>query len=146
MYRKRRGRVLASKERMVRVTVEQFMTRCPYTIGQEQTLATARKLMNQHRIRHLPVLHGGRLSGLLSQRDLYFLESLAGVDSEEVEVSEAMSAEVYTTTPRTSLKEVAERMAEHKYGAAVVVDDNGNVVGVFTAIDALATLSSLLDE
>jgi acetoin utilization protein AcuB len=135
---------LLQEEDMANETVEEFMTRCPYTIGQEQTLATARKLLNEHRIRHLPVLHGGRLSGLLSQRDLYFLESLAGVDSEEVEVSEAMSTEVYTTTPRASLKDVAEKMAKHKYGAAVVVDESGKVIGVFTDTDALFALNALL--
>jgi len=47
------------------------------------------------------------------------------------------------TTPETGLDEVVSTMAEHKYGAAVILQ-NGKVVGMFTTVDACRALSELL--
>ena len=74
---------------MTEPTIDQFMTRAPHTIGYHQTLATAHRMMRELSIRHLPVLDGGKLVGILSQRDLHFIETLKDVDPDEVPVSEA---------------------------------------------------------
>jgi acetoin utilization protein AcuB len=124
-------------------TIARFMTPAPHTIGREQRLAAAHQIMRKHGIRHLPVLEGGKLVGILSQRDLYFIETLRDVEPELVPVSEAMSAEVYAIDPRSDVADVVREMIAHKYGAAVVVDQ-GQVVGVFTTVDALRALSELL--
>lgn len=100
--------------------------------------------MREHDIRHLPVLDAGHLCGVVSQRDLLLIESLKDVDPEEVTVSEAMSTDVYTVGPRTSVRSIAAEMATHKYGSAIIVDDT-KIVGVFTTTDALAVLHGLLD-
>lgn len=126
-------------------TVEKFMTVSPHTIGRDQPLSSAHRIMREHRIRHLPVLHGGKLVGILSQRDLHFLETLANVDQETVMVSEAMSPETYTVGPRATLRKVAAEMANHRYGSAVVVDKD-RVVGILTTVDALRALSLILEE
>jgi acetoin utilization protein AcuB len=123
--------------------VQKYMSHAPHTIGQKQTLATAHKMMREHHIRHLPVLEGGRLVGLVSQRDLALVESLKDVDPEEVTVEDSMSQQVYHVAPEAPLDEVAAEMAERKYGSAVVMS-NGKVVGMFTAVDAMAALSDLL--
>ena len=47
----------------VEPTIRSFMTSAPHTIGIEQTVATASRMMKQHDIRHLPVLHGGKIVG-----------------------------------------------------------------------------------
>jgi acetoin utilization protein AcuB len=119
--------------------VRDFMTVAPHTIGRKQTLAVAQERMRAGGMRHLPVLEGGRLEGVLSQRDAYFIETLAGVTPEDVPVEEAMSIDVYTVTPETPLLEVATAMADHKYGCAVVMEGH-HVVGIFTTIDALRAL------
>lgn len=126
-------------------TIERFMTPSPHTIGHDQTLSVAHRIMREYGIRHLPVLMGGKLIGMLSQRDVYFIETLRDVDPEKVKVSEAMSQDLYAIGPRASTREVAREMALHKYGAAVIVD-HGRVAGVFTTIDALKALSELLDS
>lgn len=123
--------------------VEQFMTHSPHTIGQEQTLKVAHQIMRQHHIRHLPVLHGGKLAGVLSQRDLMFVESLRDVDPEQVTVSEAMTTDTYAIDPRSSLRKVAAEMADHRYGSAVVVDRD-HVVGILTTVDGMRALSLVL--
>ncbi len=119
--------------------VRDFMTAMPYTIGRKQTLAVAQEKMRAGGVRHLPVLDGGRLAGVISQRDAYFIETLSGVTPETLAVEEAMSTEVYTVRPETPLLEVATAMADHKYGCAIVTQDN-RVVGVFTTVDALRAL------
>ena len=122
--------------------VDQFMTRTPQCIGQEQTLAHAHALMRMHHVRHLPVLDAGRLVGILSVGDLHFIETLRDVDPDDVLVTEAMTRAPYTVEPGAPLGEVADAMARHKYGSAVVVD-HGHVVGVFTTVDALRALRAL---
>jgi acetoin utilization protein AcuB len=124
-------------------SIGELMTRSPYTIGSDQTLATAHKLMRDHRLRHLPVLRGGRLVGVLTQRDLYFLETIAGVDLEIDKVADAMSPEVYAVAPDERLRDVARTMAARKLGCVVVVDRR-HVVGIFTATDALRHLGEML--
>jgi acetoin utilization protein AcuB len=124
--------------------IEKYMTTGPHSVGQEQPLAQAHKLMRHHHIRHLPVLHGGKLVGVLSDRDLQLIESLRGVDPDKVLVEEAMSEVVYTVAPKAPLDEVVREMAHHKYGCAVVEDD-GKVVGVFTSVDAMRAFADLLE-
>ncbi|MET0592909.1 MAG: CBS domain-containing protein [Polyangiaceae bacterium] len=126
-------------------TIKKYMTRSPQTIGQEQTLQVAHNIMREHGVRHLPVLEGGKLVGLLSQRDLHLVETLREVDPATTTVDEAMSTDVYITGPDAGLDEVAAKMAEHKYGSAVIVE-RGKVLGMFTTIDALNALVSLTKD
>lgn len=123
--------------------ISEFMTEGAFSIGLDQTIAEAGRRMRAHRIRHLPVLDGGRLVGLLSERDIALIDGLPGVDPDEVSVEEAMSSEPYTVLPSTPLDEVVRVMAEKKLGSAIVAE-NARVVGVFTTVDALTVLGKLL--
>jgi acetoin utilization protein AcuB len=127
------------------LTIRDRMTPLTHSIGDEQPMAEAARRMRAQRIRHLPVLRGGRLLGILSTRDLSLVESLAGVDPEHVPVSQAMTEAPYAVSPDTSLFEVLEQMATHKYGAALVVEGE-KPVGIFTTIDALDLARELLSE
>ncbi|HEX4460230.1 MAG TPA: CBS domain-containing protein [Polyangia bacterium] len=122
-------------------TVKHYMTPAPYTIGVDQPLNVASEVMRGHHVRHLPVLRGGRLAGILSQRDVALICSLPKVDPADVQVEDAMSEELYTVSPETPLEEVAATMAAHKYGAAVIVDGHERLLGVFTTVDALLALA-----
>jgi acetoin utilization protein AcuB len=127
------------------LVIKHWMTTSPHSIGRDQTLGVAHKLMREHGLRHLPVLDGGKLVGLLTQRDLYFLESIRGVDMEADRVEDGMSQDVYCVAPDARLAEVVREMAEHKYGCVVVVDA-GRVVGVFTTTDAMGLLADRLRD
>jgi acetoin utilization protein AcuB len=127
------------------LTIADRMTRTPLLIGVEQSLTAAHEVMRSNGIRHLPVLHGGKLVGVVSQRDLHFVEALRGVDPDDVKVEEAMTQDVYAVPPRTPLKEVVNEMAERKLGSAVVVEGT-RIVGVFTTIDALDALVGILSQ
>jgi len=128
---------------MPKHTVQRYMAVSPVVIASHRTLADANQLMRERGIRHLPVVEGARLVGVVSQRDLYLIETLRGVDASADTVAEAMSAEPYVVPPDAPLEEVAREMAEHKYGSAVVVQ-RGEVVGIFTTVDALRALASVL--
>ncbi len=124
--------------------ISDYMSHAPHSIGLEQSLAAAERLMRLHNIRHLPVLHGGELVGVLSERDIALVESFESVDAEKVTVEEAMAAEPYAITPATPLDEVVRVMADHKYGSAVIME-GARVVGMFTVTDGMRTLASLLE-
>ncbi len=124
-------------------TVEQWMTRSPECIAMHQTLVAAQKRMVERGIRHLPVLDGGQLVGVISDRDLALLGTLAPEKLASMRVEEAMSGVPYCVPPDTQVRQVARHMATRKVGSAIVMD-HGKVLGVFTTTDALAALAELL--
>ena len=126
-------------------TIQRYMTTSPYSIGKDQRIEAARKLMEEHSIRHLPVLHGGKLVGMVTHRDISLIEALRDVDPGKLSVEEAMSTSVYSVGPDAGLDEVASEMAEKKFGSAVVLQ-NAKVVGIFTTVDACRALSKLLSS
>jgi acetoin utilization protein AcuB len=124
-------------------TVQKYMTTSPHTVGTDQTLAHAHSVLREHRIRHLPVLRGGELVGMLTERDLALIESLRDVAPHTITVEDAMSTSIYRVSPDSPLDEVVSEMAAKKYGSAVVVQ-NGKVVGILTTVDVCRALSELL--
>ena len=119
------------------------MTSAPLTISPKQTLADAHALMRRARIRHLPVLEGRKLVGLVTQSDLQLMETLRDVDPTEVTVREAMSRAPYTASPSVHLDKVCRTMVERRIGSTVVMS-RGRPVGVFTTVDALRALAEFV--
>ena len=128
--------------KFARWAVGALMTRQPITIGRDDTLATAHRRMRTHRVRHLPVVDNGKLVGIVSQRDLFLVESIRGVDIDEDTVEDAMSTEAYAVGVDVPIATVAKQMMRHRYGCAVVMERE-TVVGIFTVTDALRLVSTL---
>ncbi len=124
-------------------TIQKFMTTTPHSVGPDQPLSVAHRMMHDHKIRHLPVLSGGQLVGMITERDVALIGAMKGVEQTSTTVEDAMSTSVYSVHPDAPLDEVAMAMAEHKYGSAVVIQ-NAKVVGVFTTVDACRALAELL--
>lgn len=124
-------------------TIQSYMTLSPLSIAGDQTIAAAATMMLECRIRHLPVLKGDRLLGIITDRDIKFIEALSTIDSTRLAVADAMTDHPYSVTPDTALDEVVSTMAEHKIGSAVVMKD-GKVVGIFTTVDACRAFADLL--
>jgi acetoin utilization protein AcuB len=120
--------------------ISMLVSLLPHTIGADQPLAKAHALMRSHGIRHLPVLEGGKLVGMLSERDLHLIETFKDVDPNVAKVGEALLHEPFSVRYDATVADVARTMADFKYGAAAVVDDDGQVIGVFTTTDALRAL------
>lgn len=123
--------------------ISNYMTPAPHTIGLDQTLDSAINMMNNYKIRHIPVLNGGVLVGIISDRDLKGVMTLKDVDPEKVTVAEALTEDLYQVEPSALLGQVCGEMADKKFGSALVVD-NGKLVGIFTWIDALMAMKDFL--
>jgi acetoin utilization protein AcuB len=120
-------------------TVGDFMTTEPATADEGLRLPDAQQRMFINNIRHLVVHREGRMTGILSTRDAALALSLHKGAADKLTVRDAMSPELYTCTPETPISEVAMQMETHRYGCAVVVDDDV-LIGVFTTTDALRAL------
>jgi acetoin utilization protein AcuB len=127
---------------MLMPTVDRYMTREPYRVASTDTLELVKKLMHEHDIRHLPVVDGGRLVGIISERDLDVVEAVPGTHLCHVEVARVMAPpiDVWAETP---IDQVSALMAEKKRDCVVVQGGQG-VEGVFTATDALLALTDLV--
>ncbi len=122
--------------------IQKFMTNMPHCINPELPLKKAISMMREHSIRHLPVQEGSKLVGVLSDRDVKLAASFSG--TEDLTVGDVMSPEVYAVVPEAPMDSVVLEMAEHKYGCVVVRQENGKVVGIFTATDGMRTLGEIL--
>jgi acetoin utilization protein AcuB len=122
--------------------ISKYMTTTPVTIPGDSTLAEAADIMRTNSIRHLPVVEEGKLLGVLTDRDVKFVESFPDVDPTRITVEETMTGDPYHVTPDTPVDEVANTMAEQRYGSAMIMQ-NGHVVGIFTTVDACRCLSEL---
>ncbi len=125
-------------------SVQKYMTYVPKSIGFDQSIAQAADVMRKLHLRHLPVLKGGKLVGILTERDISLILGFKDVNPETTTVEEAYSPDPYFTAPESPLNEVVAHMAEKKFGCALVVD-NGKLVGIFTEVDAYKALSELLE-
>jgi acetoin utilization protein AcuB len=121
--------------------IKKHMTFMPHTIGADISLKKAKAMMTEHGIRHLPVLDGGTLVGVLTDRDIKLASSLGG---NETTVEDVMMPDPFVVEPEAALDQVVGEMAEKKYGSAIIQQANGTVVGIFTAVDGLRVLSETL--
>ncbi len=126
-------------------SISRYMTSQPWTIDRDASLADARRLMREHGIRHLPVVDGGELVGVVSERDLHLLEVVSDLERASISLSEAMSARPFVVTSDALLDEVVEIMADQRYGSAIVMGHDG-VEGIFTTIDACRALADVLQR
>lgn len=127
---------------MHRPDLVRYMTISAHAIGNDQLLGSAHALMKKHGIRHLPVLQGGVVVGILSERDVLLLESMDRGAAAHMTVEQAMTPKPYIVPPDAPLDEVVGHMVEHHIGSAVVVEDH-RLIGIFTATDAMRALAEL---
>ena len=109
-----------------------LMTSEPQTIGQHDTLSNAKKMMDDGGFRRLPVVEGGRLVGILTERDLREYRGYL----ESTRVNAAMRTALVTVTPYHTVQDAARLMLKHKIGGLPIVAD-GNLVGIVTTTDLL---------
>lgn len=128
-------------------TVLSVMTPFPYAIDAGATLDDARAMMDQHGIRHLPVLRDGVLAGVLSERDLALYTDVLAQERAglAMPVWTICTREPYVADIHTQLAEVADRMAELRIGSAVITK-NGKLAGIVTVTDVCRCFASLLRE
>lgn len=125
--------------------VQQHMTRLPLEIEQIDNVANAKRLMDLFGIRHVPVMSGLHLQGLVSHRDILNATVQMGRKIDDLPIEKICVKDVLTVGPLTPVDEVVRQMLERGVGSAVVVDGE-YVVGIFTSTDALKTIVTLFGK
>ena len=129
----------------------EIMMGSPVTLKPEDSLDLANDVISLGRIRHIPVVDGSRLVGIVTERDLIgaAASQIFGLKNKSksallksVKIKEVMKKRVITATPETPIKEVAHLMADKKIGCVPVVSD-GVIVGLVTTTDILRYVESL---
>jgi acetoin utilization protein AcuB len=131
-----------------------LMTANPATVTPQTTIAEAWDLMREMDVRHLPVIDGEALVGMLSDRDLGSLD-LARLLTEDgadtlrrrftLPVVQIMSTDVVTAELDTEISEIITRLLEHKVGALpVVLEGTQQIVGIVSYIDVLRAVENSL--
>lgn len=129
-----------------RVPVSEIMTRNLVTVTTSSDLVSAEELFKKHRIRHIPVVTGKEIVGMLSYTDLLRISFADAVDEHEESVdtmvynmftiSQVMARDVVSVSSQTTIKEVAQFLASKEFHALPVVDD-GKLVGIVTTTDLI---------
>jgi acetoin utilization protein AcuB len=122
--------------------VREWMARKLITIDKETTIQDAISLMKKHSIRHLPVLEGGRLIGLVTDGDMrqVFVASLI----EELDIDDVMIKDPITVTADTEIEDAAKIIYYNKIGALPVVDERYQAIGIVTVADIMAAFIELM--
>lgn len=120
------------------ITVEEFTSPAVVTIETDESIDRAMELMQEHGIRHLPVIENDLVVGVISERDIL---SFIGKDwTRMISVEEIMSTSILSVYLHDNLGEVAYQLSSQKKGSAIVLDSDGDLYGIFTTTDALNAL------
>ena len=124
--------------------VRDIMTTAVLTIGPDATLESVCLLMHERNIRHLPVVDGGRLVGVITDRDVHGATSSLCVEPTPPRgvVRDAMAHPPKTAHPLDPVEDAARTMRSLKIGCLPVVDGE-SLVGIITGIDLLDALLRL---
>ena len=128
--------------------VRDAMTREVVSVGPETGAGEAWGLCREHGIRHLPVVEGGKLVGIISDRDLRDVSPPRDTQDQEnalgyARVREIMTAEVVTAHPLDTIEHAARVIYDHNFNCLPVVAD-GELAGIITSSDLVRTLVELI--
>ena len=129
-----------------RTPVYSIMTTNVVSLNTTDSLEKAEMLFKEHNIRHIPVVEGKRIIGILSYTDLLRISfaDAAGEDEQDIDttvynmftIEQVMAKKLVTVTSDTTIKEVAEILAKKEFHALPVVD-NDMLIGIVTTTDLI---------
>jgi hypothetical protein len=128
-----------------RVPVSQIMTKEVVTLTTKNNLSDAESLFREHGVRHLPVVNGNQLVGILSYSDLLKISFSELSDDEKridtavfdmYTIEQVMAKNPVSVSPDKTIREVTELLAEQSFHS-VPVTENGELKGVVTTTDLL---------
>ena len=132
-----------------RVPIAQIMTTNVVTLTTKDDLVTAEETFKKYRIRHIPIVSGDTILGILSYTDLMRISFADAIDEDEYDVDtmvynmfsieQVMVKDVISVPPTATVKEVAQFLAQKEFHALPVVED-GKLVGIVTTTDLIRYL------
>ena len=133
----------------IEVPVSSIMVKDLITVSVRDGLDKAEHLLKKYKIRHVPVVEGKKIVGMLSLNDILRISFADGAFREEEEISSSiyemftirnlMRSKLETVRSDNTIKEVAEKFVESEYHSLPVVDD-GILVGILTTTDLIKYL------
>jgi acetoin utilization protein AcuB len=134
---------------------QELMTANPATVTPQASIAEAWDLMRELDVRHLPVVEGGALVGMLSDRDIGTLEVTRLLTDEGADalrrrltlpVVQIMSTDIVAVEPDAEMGELISLLVEHKVGAIPVVPaGTRQIIGIVSYIDVLRAVEDALE-
>jgi acetoin utilization protein AcuB len=134
---------------MAKSTVGDWMTRNPITIEDTASIVEAIHLLREKNIRRLPVMRQGKIVGVVTEKMLlgYMPTKATTLDQWELHyllsktaVTAAMNPKPHTVRPETPLSDAARLLHDRKLNGVLVVDEQGDLVGIMTTTNALEAL------
>lgn len=126
--------------------ISSIMTTTVISLKTKDTLEIAEALFKENNIRHIPVVGGSKVIGMLSYNDLLRISfaDAVGYDEQDVDtvvykmfsIEQVMTKNVVTVNATNTIKEVAEIFSKREFHALPVVDD-GRLVGIITTTDLI---------
>ena len=116
-------------------SIRDVMTSNPCSIDAEKSVAYAAKMMKEEDVGLAPIVEGGKLIGMLTDRDIAIRVVAEGKDPEQLTVREVASTQVVTIDPQQDLEEALRIMAKHQVRRLPVVEEDGRLVGVVAQAD-----------
>lgn len=132
--------------------VKNWMSKEVITVGADDSMQNAIYILQEQNIKILPVMDGGNLAGIISDRDLKKASpsDATTLDMHEllfliskIKVRDLMKKPVYTAKPDDTVEEAAALLLEKKISGLPVVDENNRLVGIITRSDIFRVLISL---
>jgi CBS domain-containing protein len=116
-------------------SISDVMTSSPQTVEPSATVAEAAKLMRDNDVGSLPVVEGGKLTGVVTDRDITVRAVAEGKDPQSTKVAEVISKDLVTIDPQQDLEEALRLMARHQVRRLPVVEEDGRLVGIVAQAD-----------
>jgi acetoin utilization protein AcuB len=133
--------------------VKTKMTTNPFTISPDHTVPEAHEIMAEHGVKRLPVIHKGKLVGVVSKEDIdrYSPSKATSLSMGEItyllaktKIKQIMAKDLITVSPDALLEEAAILMRDNKVSFLPVVDDKEVLVGIITESDIFDSFIELL--
>ncbi|WP_320545982.1 CBS domain-containing protein [Aeromonas veronii] len=125
------------------MTLSEIMTEHPFTLGPSNSVKQAMDLMQQERIRHIPIVdEQHHLLGLVTLTDILATREAEFTDS--VQLDEIMTRQVASVDPHAGIKEAALYLQRHRYGCLPVLKGR-KLIGIVTESDFISVAINLLE-
>ena len=119
--------------------IADVMTRDPRSVELETPVVEAAKILRDEDVGSLPVVRDGRVTGMVTDRDLAVRMIAEGRDPGSTTVGDVVSSEPVTVRQEQDLDEALRLMARHQVRRLPVVDDGDRLVGIFAQADVALT-------
>lgn len=132
-------------------SINSIMSTDLITVTPDDNLDTARTLMHDNKIHHLPVVEGDKLVGLLTltnvlaATDSFLRDEGSRLHARDIPVKNVMIADVATVDRKASLRRAAMFLERHRIGCLPVVS-NGKLKGIITDTDFVGVAINLLEQ